>query len=98
MSNLYQFLSVSSTATTSSNITVAIGNQSVLASNVNRKGATIFSDGATGNLKLGSTASATSFTVKLTDQAYYEVPYNYTGAIDFYSAAATGTLRVVEFT
>lgn len=98
MSTLYQFLSVASTTSTHSNVTVSSGNQSVLASNVNRKGVTVFCDGATGNLKLGSTASSTSFTVKLTDQAYYEVPFNYTGAIDFYSPSAAGTLRVVEFT
>lgn len=75
----------------------------VLASNANRKGATIVNDdtavtGATLYLKFGTTASATSYTVALAPQAYYEVPYGFTGRIDGLASAATGTARVTELT
>lgn len=76
---------------------------SLLASNANRLGATIFNDdtantGATLKVKLGATASATSFTVALAPQAYYEVPFGYTGAIDGIASAATGNARITELT
>ena len=74
---------------------------SLLASNANRLGATIFNDdtastGATLKVKLGATASATSYTVAIAPQGYYEVPYGYTGAIDGIASAATGNARISE--
>jgi hypothetical protein len=76
---------------------------SLLASNANRLGATIFNDdtastGATLKVKLGATASSTSFTVEIAPRGYYEVPYGYTGAIDGIASAATGNARITEFT
>ena len=52
-------------------------------------------------LKLGTTASATSFTVLIPHQGYYEMPANpdcYTGAIDGIWAAANGAVRITELT
>ena len=70
---------------------------SLLASNANRLGATITNDSsATLYVKLGATASTTSYTVKLVQDAYYEVPYGYTGAIDGIWSSATGNARITE--
>lgn len=73
----------------------------VLAANANRLGATIFNDdtavtGATLKLKLGATASASSFTVEIAPRGYYEVPFGYTGIIDGIASAASGNARVTE--
>jgi hypothetical protein len=47
-------------------------------------------------VKLGSTASATSYTVKIITDAYYEVPFGFTGIITGITASGTATLRVTE--
>jgi hypothetical protein len=51
-------------------------------------------------LKFGSTASATSATVKLVADAYYELPDDpvYTGIITGIWVSATGSARVTEIT
>lgn len=75
-------------------------NQTVLASNAARLGATITNDIA-GNMyiKCGATASATSFTTILRNRYdYYEVPFQYTGIIDAMWDVANGVARVTEFT
>lgn len=72
---------------------------SLLASNNARVGATIFNDStALLYIKLGATASTSSFTVKLQQDEYYEVPYGYTAAIDGIWASATGNARITELT
>lgn len=72
---------------------------SLLASNANRLGATITNDStATLYVRLGATASTSNYTVKLTQDAYYEVPYGYTGAIDGIWSAASGNARITELT
>jgi hypothetical protein len=69
----------------------------LLALNTNRLGATIHNDSAVAlYVKLGSTASTTSFTIKMAADSYYEVPFNYTGVIDGIWASATGAARVTE--
>lgn len=90
---------------TSAQSTVANSASSVtvLAANAARKGATIFNDdtastGATLKIKLGATASASSFTYAIAPQGYYEVPFGYTGIIDGIASAATGNARVTELT
>jgi hypothetical protein len=72
---------------------------SLLAANAGRLGATVHNDG-TANLfvKLGATASATSFTVRIATQGYYEVPFGYTGAIDGIWSVANGSARITELT
>lgn len=71
----------------------------VLASNANRIGATVFNEStATAYLKLGATASLTSYSLQLLPGAYYEVPFSYTGVIDGITAGQTAQLRVTELT
>jgi len=82
-------------------VAAAAASTSLLVSNTARRGATIFNDSATANLyiKLGATASLTSFTVKITFGGYYELPYPaYTGAIDGIWDAAVGSARITELT
>jgi len=72
---------------------------SILAANASRKGATISNDSsAILYLKLGTTASATSYSIKMYQDDYYEVPYGYIGAIDGIWASATGNARITELT
>lgn len=90
---------------TSAITTVAASASSVslLASNVNRKGATIVNDSsAVVYIKCGTTASTTSYTSTLAGAgaapfSSYEVPFGYTGAIDAIWASGTGNARITEF-
>jgi hypothetical protein len=69
----------------------------ISASNANRKGLTIFNEGA-GLLyvTLGtSTTTATSYTIRLSAGDYYEVPFGYTGLVGGIFAT-TGTARVTQ--
>lgn len=70
----------------------------VLASNANRKGATIWGEGSACKIFLGNGASATVYTIELSVGGYYEVPFGYTGIITGISTSATGNLRVTELT
>jgi hypothetical protein len=89
----------SATATVTS-VADAATSATLLAANAARLGATIFNDSTVDlYVKLGTTASATSFTVKLTPGAYYEVPYRYTGRIDgIWASDASGSARITELT
>lgn len=76
-----------------------ITSTTVLASNANRRGATIYNEsGAICFIKLGATASLTSYTVQIPIGGSYEVPFGYTGVIDGITVAITAVLRVTEFT
>jgi len=103
-SGSWSFSRTAASAATLSNVANSATSVSVLASNASRRGALFFNDdtastGATVKLKLGATASATSFTIAIAPQGYYELPDPvYTGAIDAIATAATGTLRVTELT
>jgi hypothetical protein len=71
----------------------------LLSANANRDRATIYNDATTDlYVKLGATASTTSFTVKVTPNGYYETPENYTGVIDGVWAATGGAARITELT
>jgi hypothetical protein len=85
---------------TLSNVSDSATSVTVLAANTARVGATIYNDStSTLYLKLGSTASTTSFTAKLFQDGYYEVPFGYTGVIDgIWSADSSGAARVTEIT
>lgn len=97
--NRKQIVAVRSTTPTLSNVSASATSVTVLAANSARDGATIWNDSsAILYLKLGATASATSCTVKMVADAYYEVPYGYTGIIDGIWASATGSARVTEIT
>ncbi len=86
-------------------VATSTANQTLLAANANRKGATI-ENNSTANLfvKLGATASITggseSFTVRIPQHGYFEVPFGYTGIIDGISDAAdaSGETLVTELT
>lgn len=72
----------------------------LLASNANRLGATVYNDSTVNlYLKLGATASASSFTVLMLPGAYYEVPFAYTGVIDgIWASDASGKALMTELT
>lgn len=73
----------------------------LLAANASRLGATIENDSsAVLYVKLGTTASATDYTVRMVQYSYYEVPYGYTGRIDgiWASDPGDGAARITELT
>ena len=81
---------VSSVASSATSVTL-------LASNAARKGATIYNEStAILYLKLGATASLTSYSAQLVAGAYYELPFAYTGIIDGIWASANGNARITE--
>jgi hypothetical protein len=84
----------------SANVAAAVATTTVLALNTARLGMTVFNDTSTGilYLKLGSGATATSFTVRMMPQDYYELPFRYTGIITGYWSVADGNARVTELT
>lgn len=84
---------------TLANVAAATSSTTLLAANAARLGATIWNDSTSVlYVKKGSTASATSCNVKLVADAYYEVPFNYTGIITGVWVAANGAARVSEDT
>lgn len=97
-------LLVAETTSSSSSVTsvsASASSVSLLASNSSRKNATFFNDSAVIlYLKLGATASTTSYTVQIPAMSYYELPIGkiYTGAIDGIWASATGSVRITELT
>jgi hypothetical protein len=95
------YLASDPVANTSTTLSVASSttNVTLLAANVNRIGATIFNDSnQTLYVKLGATASNTSYTVQLTARGYYEIPFGYVGQIDGLWNSTNGAARVTELT
>lgn len=92
---------VASTATLS-NVNDTASSTTLLSSNANRKGAMIFNDSTEIlYVKFGTTASTTSFTVKMLGGSYYELPgpVVYTGRIDgIWAADGSGAARITEIT
>lgn len=92
---------VSATATLS-NVNDSATSVTVLAANANRLGAMFYNDSTVAlYLKMGATASTTSFTVKIASQGYYELPTTsvYTGILDgIWDSDASGAVRVTELT
>jgi len=88
-----------STSTTTS-VNDSAANQTLLAANTARAGATIQNDSTEIlYLKLGATATTSDYTVKMVAGAYYEVPFGYTGQIDgIWAANAAGAARIDELT
>ena len=85
---------------TRSDVNDSAANQTLLAANSSRMGASIFNDSSSIlYVKLGTTATTTDFSVKLFQDGYYEVPFGYTGRIDgIWSADSTGAARITELT
>lgn len=90
----------SSATSTLSNVASSASSVSLLASNANRKGFMIYNDSTKKvYVKFGATASATSFTVIIQPDGFYEHGDTiYTGAIDAIWSAANGFARVTELT
>lgn len=87
------------TTATLTNVSASASSVLLSAANTLKLGATIYNDStATLYLKFGSTASTTSFTVKIFAEGTYEVPDGYTGRIEGIWASATGAARVTELT
>ena len=86
----------SSSAITSVNDTAT--STTLLASNANRLGAMVYNDSTVDlYLKLGATASTSSFTVKMVAGSYFEVPFGYAGIIDgIWSSDASGKALLTE--
>jgi len=87
------------TATVTSVNDTALSTQ-LLAANTNRKGATFYNDSSSRlYLKLGTTATTTSYTIQIAPSGYYEIPNGYTGRVDgIWSADSTGAVRITELT
>jgi len=76
-------------------------NQTLLAANANRKGLVIVND--SGNVlyvKLGVTASASSYTYRLAPNSNLDLPNSliWTGQVDAFMSAASGNIAVTELT
>lgn len=87
---------------TKTNVTGTGASVTLAASNPRRKALSLFNDsGVTADIDLsGGTASATSCTLSMVDQSYFELPNSgpqgvYTGAIT--GIWASGSIRVTEF-
>jgi hypothetical protein len=80
------------------NVTASASNVTLLASNSARRMAMIYNDSTSIlYVKLGATASSTSYTIQMQPYAYYELPIPvYTGIIDGIWVAANGSARVTE--
>lgn len=73
--------------------------QVLLAANVGRIGASCFNDStATLYLALGSAGSNTDYTVQVSANAYYEIPYGFDGAVNGLWSSAVGNARITEYT
>ena len=91
-------LQKASTATLS-NVASSASSVTLLSANTARIGAQFYNDSTQiCFLKLGTTASSTSFTVALASAVYYELPCGYTGRIDGIWVSANGNMRVTEVT
>ena len=89
----------SPTTATLSNVSGSATSVTLLSANAARRGAAIYNDSsAVLYVKFGTTASSSSFTVKMQPDEYYEVPGVYAGRIDGIWASATGAARVTELT
>lgn len=89
-----------STTGTQTSVGDSASSVTILASNANRLGATIYNDSSAAlYLKCGATASTTSFAVKLFQDDFWELPFAYTGIIDgIWASDAGGNARITEFT
>lgn len=80
------------TATVTAQTLAAATAVTVLAANTARLGAIVQNDtGQTVLLRFGATATATAYSVKVLNGAYYELPFRYTGLISAYAAAASAS-------
>ncbi len=87
---------VTSNSATIAQVTATTTNSTLLAANANRKKVIVFVASAIVYLKFGATASATSFTYKITgNNTILEIPV-WTGQIDVITSAGTSVITVTE--
>lgn len=90
-----------STTGTITSVAASVSSVTLLASNTSRLKATFFNDSAaTLYLALASSASTTSFTVKMGPDSYYELPNDvlYTAIVTGIWSATGGSCRITELT
>ena len=93
----------SSTNTTSS-VAGSVSVQTLIASNANRLGGTVYNDSsAVLYIKLGPSASTSDFTALIASNSsgvggYYEIPFGYTGIVTGVWSSAAGNARCGELT
>ncbi len=83
-----------------SSVTSILTSTELLAANAARLGATITNDSRSRlYVKLGATASITSYTRRIEPDGYWEVPFGYTGVIDgIWTTVVSGAARITELT
>lgn len=101
-------LRVTSAASSPSTATVTsvasnVASVTLLAINAARRGGSIVNESnQIVYVKMGTTASATSYTVAIAAMTsvggYWEIPFGYTGRIDAIWASANGSARITEYT
>lgn len=90
---------VKSSVSTISSINASVTNVTIIPSNTNRIGATIFNTSSNDlYIKLGVTAALNSFSVIISSGGYYETPYGYVGQVDGIWIAADGKAVITELT
>jgi hypothetical protein len=98
-SGVQQVVEAASTATAVALVAGTVVLTTLLVANASRKGATFYNEGnRPWFIKLGAGASTASYTVQVQKDAYFEVPYHYTGIITGLQAVANGNLLVTELT
>jgi len=96
MDRMTQPSALTSTPTQSS-VSVTNASTTILAANTARRGATLFNEGAAiCYMKLGATASTSSYTLQIVSGGYYELPFGYTGIITGITSSGTAQLRITE--
>ncbi len=93
--------SLKSSTATRTTVASGVASVTIVASNANRKGATIYNSDANALLLdlSGGTAAATRCQVRLTQYQTYEVSSGYTGLITgIWEADGSGSADVAEFT
>lgn len=98
LSRTNSFKPIASTSATATTVVASTTAVPLLAANENRKGAT-FWNASTAILKIDFAATSTGsvYAVEIGAGDYYELPFNYTGAISGIWGAANGNCLVREF-
>jgi len=80
-------------------VNVAVATTTILAANASRLGAILYNNDGTTYVALAAGATSANFTVRLTANSYYEVPFPvYTGIITGSAGAGTNTVYATELT
>lgn len=89
---------VPSTTATETTVQASTTSVQLLAANPNRKGASVYNTASEPlYLAFGATATATTESLTLNSNDYYELPFGYTGIISGIWSGSTGSVLVTEF-